>query len=145
MAMRWMYQHLFVFLKAFMFVIMDLGGEVSSGAIDMAKTYLEQMLTICMVPLEKDCKNEELVSTQNKAMYEVVHELVRQVTSPNTLVREQAMASLRLISNLQNKTITEVMDPHREVLADIIPPRKHLLRHQPASAQIGLMDRKCTI
>ena len=42
--------------------------------------------------------------------------------------------------NLQKKTITEVMDPHREVLADIIPPRKHLLRHQPASAQIGLMD-----
>lgn len=140
MAMRWLYQHLFVFLKAFMFVIMDLAGEVSSGAIDMAKTYLEQMLTVCMVPLEKDCKNEELVVTQNKAIYEVVHELVRQVTSPNTLVREQAMASLRLIADLQGKTITEVMDPHREVLADIIPPKKHLLRHQPASAQIGLMD-----
>lgn len=140
MAMRWLYQHLFVFLKAFMFVIMDLAGEVSSGAIDMAKTYLEQMLTVCMVPLDKDCKNEELIATQNKAIFEVVHELVRQITSPNALVREQAMASLRLIANLQNKTITEVMDPHREVLADIIPPRKHLLRHQPASAQIGLMD-----
>lgn len=140
MAMRWLYQHLFVFLKAFMFVIMDLAGEVSSGAIDMAKTYLEQMLTVCMVPLDKDCKNEELIATQNKAIFEVVHELVRQVTSPNGMVREQAMASLRLIANLQNKTITEVMDPHREVLADIIPPRKHLLRHQPASAQIGLMD-----
>lgn len=140
MAMRWLYQHLFVFLKAFMFVIMDLAGEVSSGAIDMAKTYIDQMLTICMVPLDTECKNEELIATQNKAIYEVVHELVRQVTSPNTLVREQAMALLRLIANLQNKSITEVMDPHREVLADIIPPRKHLLRHQPASAQIGLMD-----
>lgn len=140
MAMRWLYQHLFVFLKAFMFVIMDLAGEVSSGAIDMAKTYLEQMLTICMVPLDKECRNEELIATQNKAIYEVVHELVRQVTSSNTMVREQAMASIRLIANLQNKTITEVMDPHREVLADIIPPRRHLLRHQPACAQIGLMD-----
>lgn len=139
MAMRWLYQHLFVFLKAFMFVIMDLAGEVSSGAIDVAKNYLENMLRICMEPL-KDCKNKELVDTQNKAMYEVIHELVRQVTSPNTLVREQAMASLRLIAELQNKTVTEVMDPHREVLVDIIPPRKHLFRHQPASAQIGLMD-----
>lgn len=140
MAMRWLYQHLFVFLKAFMFVIMDLYGEVSSGAIDMAKSYLEQMLTITMIPLGKECKNEELVATQNKAIYEVVQELVRQVTSPNTMVREQAMSSLKLIANAQSKTITEVMTPHREVLADIIPPRKHSLRHQPCSAQIGLMD-----
>lgn len=140
MAMRWLYQHLFVFLKAFMFVIMDLAGEVSSGAIDMAKNNLEKMLSICMLPIEKDCKNEELILIQTKAMYEVVHELVRQVTSPNTLVREQAMASLRLIANVQNKTVTELMTPHRDVLADIIPPRKHLLRHQPASAQIGLME-----
>lgn len=140
MAMRWLYQHLFVFLKAFMFVIMDLAGEVSSGAIDMAKNHMEQMLTIFMKSLEKDCTNEELVNTQKKAITDVVHELVRQVTSPNTLVREQAMASLRLIAELQKKSVTEVMDQHREVLADIIPPKKHLLRHQPASAQIGLMD-----
>lgn len=50
------------------------------------------------------------------------------------------MKSLELIAELQNKTVTEVMDPHREVLADIIPPKKHLLRHQPANAQMGLMD-----
>lgn len=140
MAMRWLYQHLFVFLKAFMFVIMDLAGEVSSGAIDMAKIYLEKMLRICMVPQDKDCKNEELIATQNEAMYKVVDELVRQVTSSNTLVRQQAIASLKLIAELQKKTVTDVINPHREILADIIPPKKHLLRHQPASAQIGLMD-----
>lgn len=50
------------------------------------------------------------------------------------------MKSLKLIAELQNKSVTEVMDPHREVLADIIPPKKHLLRHQPANAQMGLMD-----
>jgi transformation/transcription domain-associated protein len=32
------------------------------------------------------------------------------------------------------------MSPHKEVLADMIPPKKHLLRHQPVNAQIGLMD-----
>lgn len=52
----------------------------------------------------------------------------------------QAMKSLELIAELQKKSVTEVMDPHREVLADIIPPKKHLLRHQPANAQMGLMD-----
>jgi transformation/transcription domain-associated protein len=50
------------------------------------------------------------------------------------------MASLRLIAELQTKSVTEVMEPHSEVLVDIIPPKKHLLRHQSASAQIGLMD-----
>lgn len=50
------------------------------------------------------------------------------------------MRSLKLIAELQNKTVTDVMDPHREVLADIIPPKKHLLRHQPANVQMGLMD-----
>lgn len=113
---------------------------MSSGAIDHAKTYLEKMLRICMVSLDKDCKNEELINTQNKAMYDVIHELVRQVTSPHTLVRETAMSSLRLIAELQNKTVTEVMDPHRAVLVGIIPPKKHLLRHQSANAQIGLIE-----
>lgn len=90
--------------------------------------------------MDKDCKNEELINTQNKAMHDVIHELVRQVTSPHTLVRETAMSSLRLIAELQSKTVTEVMDPHRNVLADMIPPKKHLLRHQSASAQIGLIE-----
>lgn len=32
------------------------------------------------------------------------------------------------------------MEPHREILADMIPPKKHLLKHQPVSTQIALMD-----
>lgn len=140
MSMRWLYQHLYTFLKAYLFVIMDLTGEVSSGAIDMAKSYLETMLNICMVPLDKECKNEELMAIQRKAMFDVTHELVRRITSPHTLVRETAMSSLRQIARLQNTTVTEVMLPHKEVLEDIVPPKKHLLKHQPAGAQIGLMD-----
>lgn len=27
-----------------------------------------------------------------------------------------------------------------KVLQDMVPPKKHLLRHQPANAQIGLME-----
>ena len=34
----------FSFLKALLFVMMDLTGEVSSGAVDMAKSNLEKML-----------------------------------------------------------------------------------------------------
>jgi len=52
----------------------------------------------------------------------------------------QAMHSLEVLARIQNKTVTEVMEPHKEVLQDMIPPKKHLLRHQPANAQIGIMD-----
>ncbi|XP_015602005.1 transformation/transcription domain-associated protein [Cephus cinctus] len=139
MATKWVLNHLFVFLKALMFVMMDLTGEVSNGAIDMAKANLEKMLRVCVNPGIQD-GNTELLEAHNKSLYEVTHELVRQVTSPHSMVREQAMASLRLLGEIQNKTVTEVMEPHKEVLADMIPPKKHLLRHQPANAQIGLMD-----
>ena len=30
--------------------------------------------------------------------------------------------------------------PSLQVLQDMVPPKKHLLRHQPANAQIGLME-----
>ncbi|XP_028982080.1 transformation/transcription domain-associated protein [Diachasma alloeum] len=151
MATKWVLNHLFVFLKALMFVMMDLTGEVSNGAIDMAKANLEQMLRVCVnsgivkkemmeTDNQEDVTSQELIESQNKSLYEVTHELVRQVTSPHTIVREQAMASLRLLAEIQQKTVTEVMEPHKEVLADMIPPKKHLLRHQPANAQIGLMD-----
>ena len=39
-----------------------------------------------------------------------------------------------------DKTVTAIMEPHKEVLQDMVPPRKHLLRYQPANAQIGLME-----
>lgn len=63
--------------------------QVSSGAIDMAKANLEKMLISCAAPVERDGTNDDVVNAQQKSLFEVTHELVRQVTSPNTLVREQ--------------------------------------------------------
>ncbi|XP_071454988.1 transformation/transcription domain-associated protein [Hetaerina americana] len=139
MSTQWIFEHLYLFLKALLFVMMDLTGEVSSGAIDMAKANLERMLTACAAPLPEN-SSSELEEAQRKSLFDVTHELVRQVTSPNTLVREQAMHSLEVIAKIQNRSVTDVMEPHKDVLADMIPPKKHLLRHQPANAQIGLMD-----
>ena len=50
------------------------------------------------------------------------------------------MESLRSLAKITNQSVTNIMKPHKEVLADMIPPKKHLLRHQPANAQRGLMD-----
>ena len=49
------------------------------------------------------------------------------------------MHGLQLLAKARNVTITAVMEPHKEVLQDMIPPKKHLLRHQPNNAQIGIM------
>ncbi|XP_045458905.1 transcription-associated protein 1 [Melitaea cinxia] len=143
MAPEWVYKHVFTFLKAVLFVMMDLTGEVSSGAIDMATVNLERLVRVCVSGPGGPAAAEpdgDVGAARARALHDVLQELVLQVTSPHLLVRQQAMKSLELIAELQNKTVTEVMDPHREVLADIIPPKKHLLRHQPANAQMGLMD-----
>ncbi|KAL4715075.1 hypothetical protein ACJJTC_012122 [Scirpophaga incertulas] len=143
MAAEWVYKHIFTFLKAVLFVMMDLTGEVSSGAIDMATVNLERLVRVCVTGstvASTEPPEPEVAAAKARALHDVLQELVLQVTSPHILVRQQAMKSLELIAELQNKTVTDVMDPHREVLADIIPPKKHLLRHQPANAQMGLMD-----
>ncbi|XP_040565461.1 LOW QUALITY PROTEIN: transformation/transcription domain-associated protein [Lepeophtheirus salmonis] len=147
MDLLWVFQHQFSFLKALLFVMMDLTDEVSSGAVDMAKSNLEKMLTLCASPIEIPLNvtepgviNMELQAIQTKSLHDVIHELVRQVTSPNIYVREHTMSSLQLLSKIQTKPITEIMEPHKDVLSDMIPPKKHLLRHQPVNAQIGLMD-----
>ena len=63
--------------------------QVSSGALDLAKENLEQMLRLCAAPIPADQATEELLTIQKKSLSDVTRELVRQVTSPNTLVREQ--------------------------------------------------------
>ena len=63
--------------------------QVSSGALDMAKSNLEAMLIQCAKTPEGDASTEDFLAVQKKSLHDVIHELVRQVTSPNTLVREQ--------------------------------------------------------
>ncbi|GFR25610.1 hypothetical protein TNCT_594364 [Trichonephila clavata] len=136
---KWIYAHMYSFLKALLFVMMDLTGEVSSGAVDMAKNNLELMLKTFCKPCAADVEGDEK-EAQSKAINEVVQELVRQLTQPNNCVREQAMHSLKVIAEVGNKTITQIIEPHKDWLIDYVPLRKHVLRHQPVTCQIGLLD-----
>ncbi|KAM5151825.1 transformation/transcription domain-associated protein [Mantella aurantiaca] len=136
----WVLQNQQTFLKALLFVMMDLTGEVSNGAVAMAKTTLEQLLIRCATPLKDEEKTEDITIAQEKSFHLVTHDLVREVTSPNPTVRKQAMHSLQVLAQVTGKGVTMIMEPHKEVLQDMVPPKKHLLRHQPANAQIGLME-----
>jgi hypothetical protein len=57
----------------------------------------------------------------------------------------QAMHSLNVMAETMGKTVTEIMQPHKDVLQDMIPPKKHLLRYQPPNTQIGLMVNHCCL
>ncbi|KAK2495018.1 hypothetical protein MC885_001368, partial [Smutsia gigantea] len=140
LPLTWVLQNQQTFLKALLFVMMDLTGEVSNGAVAMAKTTLEQLLMRCATPLRDEERAEEIVAAQEKSFHHVTHDLVREVTSPNSTVRKQAMHSLQVLAQVTGKSVTVIMEPHKEVLQDMVPPKKHLLRHQPANAQIGLME-----
>ncbi|KAI8515281.1 hypothetical protein Bbelb_060940, partial [Branchiostoma belcheri] len=120
-SLRWILEHELTFLKALFFV--------SSGALDLAKADLEKLLKMCATPIQATPGNRALLAAQEKAFREVTLELVR-----------EAMHSLRVLAKVTDKTITAIMEPHKNVLEDMIPPKKHLLRHQPANAQIGLME-----
>lgn len=139
MTLKWVLNHQYQFLKALFFVMMDLSGEVTNGAIDMAKTNLEKLLNRCATPLDPAIEPVDLIEAQKKSLNEVTTELVRHITSANTFVREQAINSLHILAKVQSKTISQIIEPHKEILSDMIPPKKHLLRHQPVNAQIGIM------
>merc|ERR1719319_2034892 len=107
---------------------MDLTGEVSSGAVEMARSNLEKMLRHCAAVVDTNGLDmavaADLTNVQEKSIYDVTHELVRQVTSPNKYVREQAIHCLKVLAELTNRSVTEVMAPHKDVLAEMIPPKK---------------------
>lgn len=69
--------------------------QVSNGAVAMAKTTLEQLLVRCATPLKDEEKTEELLAAQDKSFHMVTHDLVREVTFPNSPVRKQAYTPCR--------------------------------------------------
>ena len=80
---------------------------MSSGAVDLAKNNLENMLIKCASEIEPENASEEIMAAQKKSLHEVVHELVRQITSPNTIVREQVgqMAEVITINSLRDDVL----------------------------------------
>jgi transformation/transcription domain-associated protein len=112
-----------------------LSGEVSSGAVEAAKSNLEKVLRICVA-----VEDVHLAPLRESSLAGVTIELVRHVTSNVTNVREQSMKNLKLLAELQGKTLSEIIQPHVSVIADMIPPKKHLIRHQSLQSQLGILD-----
>lgn len=80
--------------------MMDLTGEVSSGALDMARDNLQRMLTLLVAPPAEGSDDQTTV-LQQLALHNVTRELVRQVTSPHTMIREQVSIYFFLIIGIR--------------------------------------------
>lgn len=106
--------------------------KVSNGAVAMAKTTLEQLLVRCATPLKDEEKTDELLAAQDKSFHMVTHDLVREVTSPNSTVRKQAMHSLQVLAHVTGKSVTVIMEPHKEVKFETFSRR---LRTRPLFCQ----------
>ncbi|XP_035826346.1 transformation/transcription domain-associated protein isoform X2 [Aplysia californica] len=140
MSFKWVLDHQYMFLKALLFVINDLTMEVSSGAVELAQKCVEEMLRMCARPLEGEEATEELVAAQKKSLNDVAQKLIPQITSSNMLVRQQCMKSLKVLAEVTKKSVTEIMAPHKELLQQMVPPKKLLLRHIALNSQIGIME-----
>lgn len=57
----------------------------------MAKANVDQMLRLCSKTIPADEATDIVLEAQRKSLHEAVHELVKQITSPNQLVREQVV------------------------------------------------------
>ena len=79
--------NIFSVLKEICTLYLCFAFQVSSGAIDLAKTNIESMLRLCAKEIPD--ATDDVLLAQKKSLHDVTHELVKQVTSPNTMVREQ--------------------------------------------------------
>eukprot|EP00118_Oscarella_pearsei_P018052 m.182608 g.182608 ORF g.182608 m.182608 type:complete len:3843 (+) comp39295_c0_seq28:119-11647(+) len=139
LPLAWLLERQVVFVSALLFVMMDLDGEVSSGTVDLVKRLIEELLRKCNAPLGEE-EDEDVKAVQLKVFGQVTQHLVREIIAQNEIVRGQAYHLLNVLSEVAGKSVPEIMTPHKSMLADMIPPKKHLLRHQPVNTQLGLMD-----
>lgn len=150
MPLKWLLIHLLPFVKALCFVISDLNEGIGNGTMGEAKENLNKLLRVCFEQKNSDlettltCEFEnehlEIYQVQKNEAERVVRELMLFVSSPRTMLRKEAMNLLCLLAELRKVPLTDMIRPHREIVADLIPPMKiHMVRH-PIEDQIGIID-----
>lgn len=150
MPIGWLFRYLTRFVRALLYVMSDLTGELSSGAVDMAQTNLERLLTVCGKPIVASNSEETILAqAQGKSLTDVTDLLIKEITSQNLSVRTHAMKSIELIAKLSNKSAAQIIEPHREILKTMLPfmatqpdsdkGSQHGLEKQPVRSQIGII------
>ncbi|CAF0709284.1 unnamed protein product [Brachionus calyciflorus] len=147
MPLIWLLQQSFLFVKSIMFILVSVTGEISSGAIDVAKETLDNLVKSCFIKLNFSQQNEQsnlavqLIELQQKTLNDVLKELVKQITSSSTYVRKESIKLITQISELQSKTVYNLVQSFQDILNETVAPRKHLkLKHYSYQSQIGILE-----
>lgn len=135
MSTTWLLNHMYVIVRALLFVIMDLTGDVSSGTLDLVKESLQDIIIQAARPV--DPKTQVI---QSRALQQVGDELVRNISSANTWLREQSVILLQTLADTQEKKLIELLEQHRDIVHMNIPPKKLNITDYSANAQIGIME-----
>lgn len=136
MSLRWLITNKFLFLKSLMFMLTSAVGEISSGGVESANEHLDILIEKCAKKAP-----DELQELQQKALTDVIRELIKQITSPNTHVRKSSMRLLKKIAELQEKNTYSLIQTHLELLCETVGPRKNLrFKHYSENCQIGILE-----
>ena len=79
MPIKWILLNYFSFVKSIMFVLVSVTGEISSGAINVAEENLEFLVKLFSQKLNPVDVDESFIDIQQKAIFDVLRELIRQV------------------------------------------------------------------
>lgn len=150
MPLSWLFKNLTKFIRALLYVMSDLTGELSSGTLDIAQSNLERLITVCAQPINSSGPEESaLAQAQSKAITETTELLIKEITSQNLNARTQSMKSIEAIAKMSNKSVAQIMEPHRHILKTMLPflssqqegERQpiHALEKQPVRNQIGVI------
>ena len=84
-------------IRSLQFTMVDFGGDVSNGVLESICIVMENVLQKCFTPLNKNGassseEDSKLKELKEISMDKVVHDLTREITSPNKILREQVKA-----------------------------------------------------
>ncbi|CAL8112353.1 unnamed protein product [Orchesella dallaii] len=129
--LSWIAANYLQILRALFFLLKDICGQVSGGVVDIAKANLTKVI-------EGVCKDISIRCSPCSG--DLSLELIKRVTSPSPLVREESLRGLHLVANLLGKTISEIIQPHLPLILKEFNTSKSLLHHQSVQHQLGILD-----
>ncbi|KAI8925789.1 hypothetical protein BC831DRAFT_256646 [Entophlyctis helioformis] len=133
MSPRWMLDHELEFVKALLYVLKDVAADVAYFDLDTTTETLSLVLKICnsaehLLPeAERSAKLNSLVSL-----------LMSELSNANAAVRETIQKALKLLADLTDNEVTEILRPVCERLLSPIFAKP--LRALPFALQIGHID-----
>ncbi|CAG8506762.1 53_t:CDS:10, partial [Cetraspora pellucida] len=143
MGTQWMLEHEVEFVKSLLFILKDMSPDFAAGYVENASQTLLHVLTICNQQEQSESHSEDVEMTDSKDERQTKFEklitlLTSELSNANAAVRETVQQSFKIIAELKQCNVTDLLSTARDTLLSPIfgkPFRAH-----PAPMQIGHID-----